>query len=105
MILYKLGGSVTAKVGPSGAGGGAPTPWVRPHPRPAYSPPPCSGGLQARPGWFLRRYSGLKLKFGWAFAYVLLEYAFFIVHFGEFSYLCLQNMYIPKLVENVSYKP
>ena len=45
------------------------------------------------------------LKYEWVFVYVLLEYAFLIAHFGEFSYLCLQNMYIPNLVKNVSCKP
>ena len=39
------------------------------------------------------------------FACVLVEYAFSFVHFGVFSCIALQNMYIPKLMENVSCKP
>jgi hypothetical protein len=38
------------------------------------------------------------------FALVLLEYAFVIMHFDVFSLIALQNMYIPKLMENVSCK-
>ena len=45
------------------------------------------------------------VEFEWDFAYILLECTFLIVHFGVFSYLCLQNMYTPKLMENVSCKP
>jgi hypothetical protein len=47
--------------------GGAPTPWMRPHPGPAHLPSPCSRGLLAGPRWLPRRYSGPKLKFGWAY--------------------------------------
>jgi hypothetical protein len=54
------------KVGLGGARGGAPAPWVRPHPRPSCSPLPCSSGLLARPRWLPRQYSGLDVKFGWA---------------------------------------
>ena len=45
------------------------------------------------------------VEYKWAFAYVLLECAFSVVHFGAFSRVALQNMYIRKLVENVSCKP
>ena len=78
---------------------------VRAHPRLAQSPLSCSGGLLARPGWLPRWCSSPILKFVWAFASILLECAFLIAHFGEFSYLGLQNMYIPNLVKNVSCKP
>ena len=45
----------------------------------------------------------LGVKYEWAFAYVLLECAFLIAHFGVFSHIVQQNMYIPKLMENVSF--
>ena len=38
----------------------------------------------------------------WALLYVLLEYAFSIAHFSVFSRVALQNIFVPKLVENVS---
>jgi hypothetical protein len=44
------------------------------------------------------------LTFGWAFAFVLLKCTFLIVHFDMFSHAVLQNIYTPKLVENVSCK-
>jgi hypothetical protein len=40
-----------------------------------------------------------SFEFEWAFAFVLLKYAFWKAHFGEFLYLCQQNIFIPKLVE------
>ena len=61
------------KGGPGGAGGGAPTPWVQRHPRPARSPPPCSGGLLAGPRWLPRWCSSPSLKFGWALLVVSLN--------------------------------
>jgi len=39
------------------------------------------------------------------FASILLDYAFWFAQFGQFLHLFLQNMYIPKLMENVSWKP
>ena len=45
-----------------------------------------------------------KFEVWMGFDCVLLECAFSIAHFGAFSHIALQNMYIPKLVENVSYK-
>jgi hypothetical protein len=41
----------------------------------------------------------------WTGLLVLLKYAFWKAYFDVFPLLCLQNMYIPKLVENVSCKP
>ena len=39
------------------------------------------------------------VEYEWAFAYVLLECAFSVAHFGAFSRVARQNMYIPKLME------
>ena len=86
------------KVGPGGARGGATAPWVA-----------CLAtafGVWA-PGWAWASAVLVfcpSVEYVWAFAYILLEYAFLIAHFGVFSYLCLQNMYTPQLVENVSCK-
>ena len=33
------------------------------------------------------------MEYEWAFAFVLLEYAFLIAHFGVFSLIALQNMH------------
>jgi len=41
-------------------------PWVRLHPRPAHSPPPCSGGLLTGPRGLPHWYYGPVLRFGWA---------------------------------------
>ena len=38
------------------------------------------------------------------FACVLLECAFSVAHFSVFSRVALQNIYVPKLMENVSQK-
>ena len=40
---------------------------------------------------------------GWDFACVLLECAFSVAYFDVFSCVAPQNIYIPKLIENVSY--
>ena len=90
--------------GLSRVGGGTPAPWVRPHPGLARSPPPCFG-LLARPGWLPHWCSGRSVEFWMGLLVVLLERAFLIVHFGVFSCIALQNIYIPKLMENVSCKP
>jgi len=45
------------------------------------------------------------VEYEWDFAYVLLEYAFMVTYFGAFSCVALQNMYIPKLMENMSCNP
>jgi hypothetical protein len=45
------------------------------------------------------------VKYEWAFAYVFLECAFLVAHFGVFSCIAMQDIYIPKLMENVSCKP
>ena len=45
---------------------------------------------------------GPDLEFGWAFACVLLECSFLIAHFSVLSLVALQNIYVPKLMENVS---
>jgi hypothetical protein len=37
--------------------------------------------------------------FEWAFAFVLLDYALWKAYFSEFLDLCLQNIFVPKLVE------
>ena len=47
---------------------------------------------------------GPDLEFGWAFACVLLECALSTAHFSVFSPVALQNIYVSKLVENVSKK-
>jgi hypothetical protein len=79
------------KVGLGGARGGAAHPGLHAWPL------PLACGLLGGPG---------PLSEVWMhFASILLECAFWFVNFVEFSYLCLQNMYIPKLMENVSCKP
>ena len=60
------------------------------------------------PGW--ARASAMlvfypDVEYEWAFAYVLLECAFSVIYFGAFTCVALQNMYIPKLMENMSCKP
>jgi predicted Abi (CAAX) family protease len=40
-----------------------------------------------------------SFAFEWAFAFVLLDYAFCKAHFSEFLDLYLQNIFVPKLVE------
>ena len=43
-----------------------------------------------------------KFRDWMGFACVLLECAFLVVHFSVFSRVALQNIFVPKLVENVS---
>ena len=85
--------------GPGGARGGAPAPWAT---RLA-----TAFGVWA-PGWAWASTVMVFcpiMEYEWAFAYVLLECAFSVAHFGACSHVALQNMYIPKLMENVSCKP
>jgi hypothetical protein len=42
---------------------------------------------------------GSSSAFEWAFAFVLLDYAFWKAYFHEFLDLCLQNIFVPKHVE------
>ena len=90
------------KVGPGEARGGAGALGVRPHPGLRTWPPPLVCGLLVGPRLLLCWCFDRRLKFGWVFAYVLLECAFSVVHFSVFSHDALQNMYVPKLVENFS---
>ena len=80
------------------------TPRVRPHSGWRLPTPPSLGGLLGGPRPLPCWCSGPSVEYEWAFAFVLLEYAFLIAHFGVFSLVALQNMYILKLMENVSYK-
>ena len=47
-------------------------------------------------------FSSPSLKLGSALLVVLLECTFSVVHFSVFSHDALQNMYVLKLMENVS---
>ena len=80
---------------------------VRPHPGYAHTLGYMPGHRLRRVGYWL----GLGLchtsflpinGVGWALLCVLLECAFLVAHFSVLSCVALQNIYIPKLVENVS---
>jgi hypothetical protein len=75
-----------SKVGPGGAGpGGAPAPWVRPHPGPAQWPLPCSSGLLAGLGGLAHRFLGPIAKLSGIFVFVLLKYVTWKVYFVVFG--------------------
>jgi hypothetical protein len=42
--------------------------------------------------------------FEWAFAFVLLDYTLLKAYFNEFLDLCLQNIFVPKLMEMLAVK-
>ena len=76
------------------------TPRVRSHLGWRLPTPPSLGGLLVN----MNPCCAGVLAQVWSMNGLLLEYAFLIAHFGVFSLVALQNMYIPKLMENVSYK-